>query len=158
VGLGPVARAALPAVMLTALGLASGCATTATVRFSCDRQINEGLLLTVDVVQVDEREAQEILRIGDDWFYSDLRRQLSPRTTTISVETPSDAVAVRACDRTVSVSPRKGYDTLLVIADYKGVGSDSGQRHLELIEKPQWKGGTVRVALRDSYLTVIGGR
>lgn len=137
------------AAALLALGLAAGgCASSSTLRFRCDKQINGGLLLTNDLVQVNDAEVAQIRQAGDQWFYSDLRRQLEPRTRTVAVE--------GGCDTTVTVEPRKGYDTLAVISDYKAGGGPNG--NMQFLTKEQWKGKTLTVQVGDSVLTIRGGK
>lgn len=130
------------------LALAAGCASSSSLHFRCDPEINEGLLLTVDLVQVNEAEIAQIRQAGDQWFYSDLRRQLEPRTRTVAVE--------GGCDTTVKLTPRKGYDTLAVVSDYKSSGSSSG--NMQFHPKTAWKGKTLQVRVGGSTLSVQAGR
>jgi hypothetical protein len=132
---------------LLAAVLVSGCASATNLRFRCEPQINETLLLTIDLVQVNEEEIAQIRQTGDQWFYSDLRRQLEPRTRTVAVE--------GGCDTRVSLEPRKGYDTLAVISDYKAGGSAAG--NMQFRSKEQWKGKTLDVQVGNSVLTIRGG-
>jgi hypothetical protein len=136
-------------VLLAVLALAAtGCTSSSTLRFRCEQQVNEGLLLTVDLVQVNEAEIVQIRQAGDQWFYSDLRRQLEPRTRTVAVE--------GGCDTKVDLVPRKGYDTLAVISDYKSGGSAAG--NMQFRPKEQWKGKTLNVQVGHSVLTIRGDR
>jgi hypothetical protein len=127
---------------------AGGCASSSTLHFRCEKQINEGLLLTVDLIQVNEAEIAQIRQAGDQWFYSDLRRQLEPRTRTVAVE--------GGCDTKVDLVPRKGYDTLAVISDYKAGGSTAGS--MQFRPKEAWKGKTLDVQVGNSVLTIRGGK
>jgi hypothetical protein len=132
----------------TLVALLAGCASPATLRFQCDPEINEGLLLTVDLVQVSESEVPQIQQAGDQWFYSDLRRQLEPRTRTVAVQ--------GGCDTAVKLPARKGYDTLAIIADFKsGTGSTS---NMQFRRKPEWTGKRLRLHLQGSTLTIQEGR
>jgi hypothetical protein len=135
-------------LLLALAALAVGCASSSTLRFRCEPQINEGLLLTVDLVQVNEAEIAQIRQAGDQWFYSDLRRQLEPRTRTVAVE--------GGCDTKVSLQPRKGYDTLAVISDYKSGGNAAG--NMQFRPKEQWKGKMLDVRVGGAVLTIQGGR
>jgi hypothetical protein len=136
-------------LLLTLLVLAAGgCASSSTLRFRCEPQINEALLLTIDLIQVNEAEIVQIRQTGDQWFYSELRRQLEPRTRTVAVE--------GGCDTKVSLTPRKGYDALAVISDYKSGGSSAG--NMQFRSKEQWKGKTLDVKVGNSVLTIQGGR
>ncbi len=135
------------ALALLAL-LAAGCASPSTLSFRCDPDINDGLLLTIDLVQVNEAEAAQIRQSGDQWFYSELRRQLEPRTRTVAVE--------GGCNTSVKLTPVKGYDTLAVISDYKSAGNSSG--NLVFREKAAWKGKKMEVQVQNAVLTIRGSR
>ena len=141
------AASAGAALLAAAIGLA-GCASPATLRFRCDPEINEGLLLTIDLVQVSEAEIAQIQQAGDQWFYSDLRRQLEPRTRTVAVQ--------GGCDTAVKIPARKGYDTLAIISDFKsGSGSTS---NVQFRQKPQWQGKGLQLRVQGSTLTIQEGR
>jgi hypothetical protein len=130
------------------VALLAGCASPATLRFRCDPEINEGLLLTVDLVQVAESEVPQIQQTGDQWFYSDLRRQLEPRTRTVAVQ--------GGCDTAVKLPARKGYDTLAVISDFKsGTGSTSS---MQFRRKAEWTGKRLQLRIQGSTLTIQEGR
>ncbi len=135
------------ALALLAL-LAVGCASSSTLRFRCEPVINDELLLTTDVILIQDSEIAAVRETGDQWFYSDLRRQLEPRTRTVAVE--------GGCDTSVKVAPRKGYDVLAVISDYKSTGSSSG--NMQFLRKEQWKGKTMQVRVGASTLTIQEGR
>lgn len=134
--------------LLAAVLLVAGCASPSTLKFRCDPQINDGLLLTVDLVMVNEAEVAQIRQTGDQWFYSDLRRQLEPRTRTVAVE--------GGCDTAVKLTPRKGYDTLAVISDYKSGSGSAG--NMQFRQKPEWQGRTLQVKVQDAVLSIQGGR
>jgi hypothetical protein len=138
----PVGAAALLAV------LAGGCASSTSLHFRCEPQINESLLLTVDLVEISDAEMAPIRQSGDQWFYSDLRRQLAPRTRTVAVQ--------GGCDTTVELPSRKGYAVLAVISDYKSGGAAVG--NMQFLEKDQWQGKSLRVQVGNAALTVQGGR
>lgn len=126
----------------------AGCASPASLRFRCDPQINEGLLLTVDLVQVNDAEIAQIRQAGDQWFYSDLRRQLEPRTRTVAVQ--------GGCDTTVKLPPRKGYDTLAILSDFKsGTGATN---NMQFRQKPEWEGKSLVLRVQGNVLTVQEGR
>jgi hypothetical protein len=144
----PLAILSVPAVV--AFLLASGCASSASVSFHCDPRINDGLLLTVDLVQIADAEMPQIKQAGDQWFYSDLRRQLEPRTKTVAV--------AGGCAKEVQLEPRKGYDTLAVIADYKSAGGDTSRGSIQFLPKAAWRGKTLRVQVHDTMLNVEQGR
>lgn len=141
-------RHLLAGVAALLAALATGCASSSNLRFRCEPQINDGLLLTMDFVQVNEAEVAQIRQTGDQWFYSDLRRQLEPRTRTVAVE--------GGCDTSVRLAPRKGYDTLAVISDYKSSGSSTG--NMKFLQKAEWKGKTLQVRVGATNVTITGGR
>lgn len=124
--------------------LASGCATQVVFNFECERMINDGLLLTIDVVQISDREEEEIRQVGDEWFYSDLRRQLGSRTKTVAVE--------GGCRDTVAMPKLKGYGRLAIIADYQFEGRQT-RAQMEFMD---WQGKTMRVRVQNRYLTITG--
>ncbi|HEX4964157.1 MAG TPA: hypothetical protein VF173_25250 [Thermoanaerobaculia bacterium] len=130
------------------LALLAGCASPASLRFRCEPQVNDGLLLTVDLVQVNDAEVPQIRQAGDQWFYSELRRQLEPRTRTVAVQ--------GGCDTTVKLPARKGYDTLAVISDFKsGSGSTS---NVQFRQKAEWEGKSLQLRIQGSTLTIQEGR
>jgi hypothetical protein len=140
-------RIALPA-LLAMLALLAGCASPASLHFRCEPQINEGLLLTVDLIQVNDAEAPQVRQAGDQWFYSDLRRQLEPRTHTVAVQ--------GGCDTTVQIPPRKGYDTLAIVADFKS-GSGAGG-NLQFRSKKDWDGKKLLLRVQGNALIVQEGK
>ncbi len=130
------------------LAFLAGCAGPASLRFRCEPQINDGLLLTVDLIQVNDSEVPQIRQAGDQWFYSDLRRQLEPRTRTVAVQ--------GGCDTTVKLPSRKGYNTLAVISDFKsGSGSTSS---VQFRQKAEWEGKSLQLRIQGSTLTIQEGR
>lgn len=143
-------RIAPPAflALLALLALSMGCASPASLHFRCEPQINEGLLLTVDLIQVNDAEAPQIRQAGDQWFYSDLRRQLEPRTRTVAVQ--------GGCDTTVQIAGRKGYDTLAIVADFK-TGSGSGGT-LQFRSKKEWDGKKLLLRVQGNTLIVTEGK
>jgi len=62
---------------------ATGCGSgTSTLKFRCDRDVNGGILLTVDAVRASEAEVERIRALGEKWFYDSLRESLRDRTKT----------------------------------------------------------------------------
>lgn len=147
----PPARLAAVCAVAVALvaGILAGCASPATFRFNCTPEINDGLLLTVDLVQVDEAEAGQIRQLGEQWFYSDLRRQLAPRVSTVAVE--------GGCNTTTKITAQKGYEILAIVSDYKGGGAGASG-NVQTRGKGQWKGKKIDVQVGSASLTVAGGR
>ncbi|MEM7353143.1 MAG: hypothetical protein AAF657_20280 [Acidobacteriota bacterium] len=136
-------------VCLSWLALATyGCSSGGTFHFDADPQINNGLLLTIDLVLVSDSEEQQIRDLGDEWFYSDLRRRLGSRTRTVTLE---------GGDRkSVTVLPDKGCKEctrLAIIADYQfDKGSQKAQ--MEFRSKNGWKGQTLKVKVFDRHLEI----
>jgi hypothetical protein len=139
-----VGAAALLAVLAA---LAAGCASSTSLHFRCDPQVNEGLLLTVDLIQIKESEIAQIRQAGDQWFYSELRRQLEPRTRTVAVQ--------GGCDTTVQLPARKGYDTLAIISDFKS-GSGAGGS-MQFRAKKEWDGKKLLLRVQGNNLIVQEG-
>jgi len=127
---------------------ATGCTTNATFNFEAEAQINDDLLLTIDLVQITDSEEQQIRDLGDEWFYSDLRRRLGSRTRTVTLE-GSDR-------KTVTIVPDKSCKEctrLVIIADYQFEGRDQ-KAQMEFRSKDAWRGKTLRVQVFDRYLSV----
>jgi hypothetical protein len=138
---------ALAVASLAGLAGLTGCASSTSLHFRCDPTINEGLLLTVDLVQVNDAEVAAVRQAGDQWFYSDLRRQLEPRTRTVAV--------AGNCDTTIQLPPKKGYDTLAILSDYKSSGASTGSMLFR--GKKDWQGKSLTVKVGGSVLTIQGG-
>lgn len=141
-------RAGGAALIVLLVSLALGCSSQTTFRVVCDGRINDGLLLTIDLVQVSEEEAQQIRQVGKDWFYSDLRRQLQPRTRTVAVK--------GGCSESVGLSPQKGYKVLAIIADYQFETTDPTRGHMAFRNQDEWQGKRLKIAVQDTYLTIEG--
>lgn len=135
----PGRRLLVVAAIVLVGGLAA-CSSTSRVQVRCDPTINEGLLLTVDLVQVNDDEARQIQQTGDQWFYSDLRRQLSLRTKTVAVE--------GGCSEKIELTRSKRHDILAVVADYHG------STQMIFKTKKEWLGKTLELDLHDTHLTL----
>ena len=153
-------RLACLAVLSLGAVLSIGCTSSSTAHFVCDGRVNDGLLLTIDLIEVAEEEAQQIRQTGDDWFYSDLRRQLAGRTKTIAVKGGCDQrVDLTALtSREKVLRKKKGYGILAIIGDYQTGGGDRIAGGMQFLDRAQWKGKTVLVRVHDAYLTIEGGR
>ncbi len=140
------------ALLATALGAAVvlgtvGCASQTVVRFLCDSRVNDGVLLTIDLIQVNESEAAQIRQAGGKWFYSPLRPQLAMRTKTIAVK--------GGCAETVELAKaQKGYDILAIVAEYQTAPTDRGEGNMIFRTKKDWQGEKLLVSVRDTYLSV----
>ena len=134
-------------------GLTLGaCSTSSTFNFEAEPRINNGLLLTIDLVQVTDSEEQQIRDLGDEWFYSDLRRRLGSRTRTVTLE-GSDR-------KTVTLVPDKGCKEcvrLAIIADYQFDDGRNQKTQMEFRGKESWRGKSMRVKVFDRYLTINQG-
>jgi hypothetical protein len=140
----------LAAGILLSTALSSGCSSSAALRFRCDRQINGGLLLTVDVVRATEDQAKQIQALGERWFYDPLRDSLRDRTTTVTF--PSGG-SVEDCRREVKISSDKKAKYLVIVADYKYQNPDP-TKHLVSLSRDRWKGKTLEIAVHDRELSV----
>jgi len=145
------ARAAA-ALGLTALLVAAGCSSSADLRFRCDKPINGGLLLTVDVVRASVELARLIQSLGERWFYDPNRETLraSGGITTVTFPT-NDPSGQCTRDVTVPVSGKDKY--LVIVADYKFQSPDTSKQVVTL-SRNRFKGATVRVAVHDRELSV----
>jgi hypothetical protein len=127
--------------------VAVGCASQSVVRFLCDSRVNDGVLLTIDLIQVNESEAAQIRQAGGKWFYSPLRPQLALRTKTIAVR--------GGCAETVELAkPQKGYDILAIVAEYQTATSEHTEGNTIFRMKKDWQGERLLVSVRDAYLSV----
>jgi hypothetical protein len=142
--------AGLAALVCAALASAPACTSTTSFQLSCDPVVNDGLLLTVDLIQVNEDEALQIRQAGDNWFYSDLRRQLSLRTRTVAVE--------GSCRTKVTLTHHKKHDILAVVADYQFPASDRTQTHMQFKSKNEWRGKKLELQIHNTYLNVVLAR
>ncbi|HPC82052.1 MAG TPA: hypothetical protein P5234_02010 [Thermoanaerobaculaceae bacterium] len=140
---------AVLALAVTA-GLGWGCASQSVVAFRCDPVVNEGLLLTIDIIQVNDAEAAQIRQEGARWFYSPVRQQLALRTRTIAVK--------GGCAERIVLTPQKGYDILAIVADYRTAPTDRVEGLMQFRTRKQWQGRTLEVAVRGAYLTVQEAR
>ncbi len=141
-----------PLAILIFLALVTqGCSTSGTFNFTAEPRINNGLLLTIDMVLISESEEQQIRDLGDEWFYSDLRRRLGSRTRTVTLEGGDR--------RTVTLVPDKGCKEctrLGIIADYKYEGRDQ-KVQMEFRSKESWKGQTLQIRVFDRHLEIRRG-
>jgi hypothetical protein len=130
--------------------LATGCGTgTSTLKFRCDREVNGGTLLTVDMVRASEAEVERIRALGEKWFYDSLRESLRDRTKTATFS-QGDA----RCDKEVEIPVRKEDKFLVLIGDYRFQSADPG-RYLIVMPKERWKKKTISVQIHDRDLTVV---
>jgi hypothetical protein len=138
----------LASVLATLFVLAmAGCASQSIVRFLCDSRVNDGVLLTIDLIQVNESEAAQIRQAGEKWFYSPLRPQLALRTKTIAVK--------GGCAETVELAkPQKGYDILAIVAEYQTAATERAEGNMVFRMKKDWQGERLLVSVRDTYLSV----
>ena len=130
--------------------LAGGCSSQTTLAFRCDHVINEGLLLTIDVIQVNDGEAALIRQEGARWFYSPVRQQLALRTRTLAVKC--------GCAERIILKPLKGYDILAIVADYRTAPTDRVEGLMQFRTRKEWQGRNLEVAVRGAYLTVQEAR
>ena len=129
---------------------ATGCGTgTSTLRFRCDREVNGGILLTVDAVRASEAEVERIRALGEKWFYDSLRESLRDRTKTATFS-QGDA----RCDKEVQIPVRKEDKFLVLIADYRFQSPDPG-RYLVVMPKDRWKKKTISIQIHDREFNVV---
>lgn len=143
-------RAFAISALVVMAGLAGGCASQTSVMFRCDAVVNEGLLLTIDLIQVNDAEAAQIRQEGARWFYSPIRQQLALRTRTVAVK--------GGCAERIVLTPQKGYDILAIVADYRTAPTDRVEGLMQFRTRKDWRGRTLEVAVRGAYLTVQEAR
>jgi hypothetical protein len=146
------ARTALLTAAAASLLPLVGCSSISTLRFACDSQVNENILLTVDLAQVNDAEAGQIRQEGGRWFYSSLRKSLGNRIQTIAVK--------GGCAETVDLGKaRKGYDILVIIADYQAVNVQKPEGSMVFkTNKKDWQGKKLLVSVHGNYLSVDAER
>lgn len=140
-------------LLVLVLLVSQGCATSSTAVFRCEPgvEINDGLELSIDLLVVNDSEEQQIRQLGDDWFYSDLRRSLGSRRTTVSV-------ATNCSDTSVTVPKVKDFQRLAIIADYKFEGQGRDKSQMYFYGKEYWSGKPLRVRVFDRNLNISQGR
>jgi hypothetical protein len=138
----------------------SACSSTSQARFECDANINDGLLLAIDLIEVDDEEVKQIQAAGQEWFTSPARDQLRNRTKTISVPGGcSELVELQSLSTSEKyLKKKKGYGTLAVIAEFQTISSDSAKSHMVFRERKQWKGKTTLFRVHEDYIAVEGAR
>lgn len=132
-----------------------GCASKSMVSFRCDSYVNDGIVLTIDLIEVSEEEIGLIRQTGEEWFYSGLRRQLADRIKTVTVtggcESTVDLTELTAKEK--YLRKKKGHGTLAVIAEYQSRYEDG---HMLFLRREQWKGRKVVVRVHDVFLSIAG--
>lgn len=118
----------------------------ATLFLKCAARINEGLVVTVDLVQTSEQEAQQIRQLGSEWFYSELRKQVASRSQTIAV--------TGGCNEAIRVMGRRGYEVLAILADYRSQGGSIPEATMHFREWGEWRGKKLVVSLNEGDLKV----
>ena len=123
----------------------SGCAggpkqTDVTLQLKADESINNGILLPIDVVAVEESKAASILSISpDEWFGSDQRERLPPEEI--------QKLAIKDGGvRTVTVKVHKEAGKIIIYADYEST-SQREQQQLVIDSKKE--------SFHDSYLIKV---
>lgn len=108
-----------------------------TLQLKADNPINDGILLPIDIMTVDENKAASVLSLSpDEWFGSRLREQLTPDEI--------QKVAIRGGGtRSVPVKVNSQTGRIIVYADYEAT-SQRDQQQLVIDASKQ--------ALRDSYV------
>ena len=136
------------------------CSSTSQALFRCDSHINDGLLLAIDLIEVDDEEVKQIQDAGEDWFTSPVRDQLRNRTKTISVPGGcEETVELQSLSRSEKyLKKKKGYGTLAVIAEFQTISGDSSKPHMLFRSRNQWKGKTFVLKVHEDYIAVEGAR
>ena len=147
--------------LLCALALTSwACSSTSQALFLCDSHINDGLLLAIDLIEVDDEEVKQIQDAGEDWFTSPVRDQLRNRTKTISVPGGcEETVELQSLSKSEKfLKKKKGYGTLAVIAEFQTISGDSTRPNVLFKSRNQWKGKTTVFRVHEDYIAAEGTR
>jgi len=119
----------------------TGCAggprqTDVTLQLKADESINDGILLPIDVIAVDEGKAAAVLGVSpDEWFGSRQREQMAPDEI--------QKLAIRGGgNRTVPVKINPQNGKIILYADYE---STSQREQQQLVIDPK------KESLRDTY-------
>lgn len=140
-----------PGHLLAAFGLllfSVACSHVAAVRFEAEPRINDGLVLTIDVVRASEEEAQRIRQAGAKWFYSPLREELALRRQTVALEGGQT--------REVEIRPEKKNLVLVVVADFRSESSGELDTDVRLFPPEKWVGRKLLVRVGNRTLVVHG--
>jgi hypothetical protein len=118
-------------VLLVCLAL-SGCGgpkyTDVTLDINADSSINEGVLLPIDVIAVNESKAESVLSISpEEWFGNDMRERLT------SEEIQKLAIKGGGT-RNVTVKVRSEVGRIIIYADYENT---SGRDRQQIIIFPK---------------------
>ena len=116
----------------------SGCAgpkyTDVTLSIKADTSINDGVLLPIDVIAVDESKAESVLSISpEEWFGNDMRERLT------SEEIQKLAVKGGGA-RTVNVRVRSEVGRIIIYADYENTSERDRQQIIIFPKKEQFRG------------------
>jgi hypothetical protein len=131
--------------------LAAACASGGgRLRFDCERGLNGGFLLTVDVVRATGLEAERIQRLREAWFYDESRNRLKDKVRTLTFA-GDDLCGCRGQE--VVLHPTKGDRFLVVIGDYRDRPA-AAARTLVVLPRKEWAGRKLLVSLRRGELSV----
>jgi hypothetical protein len=136
------------------------CSSTSQALFRCDSQINDGLLLAIDLIEVDDQEVKQIQEAGQDWFTSPVRDQLRNRIKTISVPGGcEETVELQSLSRSEKyLKKKKGYGTLAVVAEFQTISGDSSRPNMLFKSSKEWKGKTTVFGVHQDYISTEGTR
>jgi hypothetical protein len=140
---------ALGLLVGTSLLLPACSAAVAKIDFRCNSgRINDGNLLTVDVVRATEADVREIQQLGEKWFYEAKRMSMGEKVKTVAFPSPDGT-----CDRLIQVPAAKGEKYLVIIADYKFQTADASQ-YVKVFPAEKWAGRTVRISVQERELVI----
>ncbi|MCG3195282.1 MAG: hypothetical protein DIJKHBIC_04559 [Thermoanaerobaculia bacterium] len=130
--------------------LLPACSTpVAKIDFRCNSsRINDGNLLTVDVVRATEGDVREIQQLGEKWFYEAKRMSMGEKVKTVAFPAPDGT-----CDRMIEVPAAKGEKFLVVIADYKFQTADASQ-YVKVLPAEKWAGRKIRISIQERELII----
>jgi len=136
----------------------SSCTSVSRAQFQCDPDINNGLLLAIDLIEVHDEEVRMIQQAGEDWFTSDTRKALQDRIKTISVRgSCSEIVELQGLTTTEKfLRKKKGYGKLAIIAEYETISGEHAAPSVKILPRKAWKGKKILIRVHQDYLTVEG--
>lgn len=134
------------AVALAFTGCAGGPKQTdVTLQLKADDSINDGILLPIDVITVDEGKAAAVMGVTpDEWFGSRQREQLAPDEV--------QKLAIRGGgNRSVPVKINPQTGKIIVYADYEST-SQREQQQLVIDPKKESLRDTYHIKVKKNYL------
>jgi hypothetical protein len=108
--------------------------TDVTLAIKADTSINDGVLLPIDVIAVDESKAQSVLSVSpEEWFGNDIRERLT------SEEIQKLAIKGGGT-RTLNVRVRSDVGRIIIYADYENTSERDRQQIIIFPKNERFQG------------------